>query len=207
MTSPLYASRRAMRIAIDIDSTLHHYWDLFALLARRRFGVDAGLRGAGHVGHRAAAPRAGRSARRRDATGPSTCSAAEPYAGAVETVARLARGRPLHPHHEPPLDRRARGDRRVARADRPAVRRPALLVGQDHPLRRDRHRRADRRQPAEHPARAGGRASSRRRSRTRGTASCAPRRAIVCAADWHELAEQLAPLLDGAGTPTPVQRG
>ena len=28
-----------MRIAIDIDSTLHHYWDLFAQLARRRFGV------------------------------------------------------------------------------------------------------------------------------------------------------------------------
>jgi uncharacterized HAD superfamily protein len=28
-----------MRIGIDIDSTLHHYWDLFALLARRRFGV------------------------------------------------------------------------------------------------------------------------------------------------------------------------
>ena len=28
-----------MRIAIDIDSTLHHYWDLFALLARRRFGI------------------------------------------------------------------------------------------------------------------------------------------------------------------------
>jgi uncharacterized HAD superfamily protein len=29
-----------MRIAIDIDSTLHQYWDLFALLARRRFGVS-----------------------------------------------------------------------------------------------------------------------------------------------------------------------
>ena len=29
-----------MRIAIDIDSTLHHYWDLFADSARRRFGVD-----------------------------------------------------------------------------------------------------------------------------------------------------------------------
>jgi uncharacterized HAD superfamily protein len=28
-----------MRIAVDIDSTLHHYWDLFAQLARRRFGV------------------------------------------------------------------------------------------------------------------------------------------------------------------------
>jgi hypothetical protein len=29
-----------MRIAIDIDSTLHHYWDLLSDAARRRFGVD-----------------------------------------------------------------------------------------------------------------------------------------------------------------------
>ena len=29
-----------MRIAIDIDSTLHHYWDQFADAARRRFGID-----------------------------------------------------------------------------------------------------------------------------------------------------------------------
>jgi hypothetical protein len=29
-----------MRIAIDIDSTLHHYWDQLAAAARRRFGVD-----------------------------------------------------------------------------------------------------------------------------------------------------------------------
>jgi len=28
-----------MRIAIDIDSTLHDYWQLFSRLARRRFGV------------------------------------------------------------------------------------------------------------------------------------------------------------------------
>jgi uncharacterized protein len=28
-----------MRIAIDIDSTLHHYWDLLEEVARRRFGV------------------------------------------------------------------------------------------------------------------------------------------------------------------------
>jgi uncharacterized HAD superfamily protein len=28
-----------MRIAIDIDSTLHPYWDLLATLARKRFGV------------------------------------------------------------------------------------------------------------------------------------------------------------------------
>ena len=29
-----------MRIAIDIDSTLHHYWDRLSEAARRRFGVD-----------------------------------------------------------------------------------------------------------------------------------------------------------------------
>jgi hypothetical protein len=29
-----------MRIAIDIDSTLHHYWDRLSDAARRRFGVD-----------------------------------------------------------------------------------------------------------------------------------------------------------------------
>ncbi len=29
-----------MRIAIDIDSTLHHYWDTLSDAARRRFGID-----------------------------------------------------------------------------------------------------------------------------------------------------------------------
>ena len=29
-----------MKIAIDIDSTLHHYWDVLAGAARRRFGVE-----------------------------------------------------------------------------------------------------------------------------------------------------------------------
>ncbi len=29
-----------MRIAIDIDSTLHHYWDLLSSSAKRRFGID-----------------------------------------------------------------------------------------------------------------------------------------------------------------------
>src|SRR4051794_15015679 len=30
----------SMRIAIDIDSTLHHYWDVLSDAAQRRFGVD-----------------------------------------------------------------------------------------------------------------------------------------------------------------------
>jgi uncharacterized protein len=29
-----------VRIAVDIDSTLHHYWDQLAVIAKRRFGVD-----------------------------------------------------------------------------------------------------------------------------------------------------------------------
>ena len=33
------STARAMKIAIDIDSTLHHYWDLLASATQRRFGV------------------------------------------------------------------------------------------------------------------------------------------------------------------------
>jgi hypothetical protein len=29
-----------MRIAIDVDSTLHHYWDLLSEISRRRFGIE-----------------------------------------------------------------------------------------------------------------------------------------------------------------------
>jgi uncharacterized protein len=29
-----------MRIAIDIDSTLHHYWDTLSAAAKRRFGIE-----------------------------------------------------------------------------------------------------------------------------------------------------------------------
>ena len=29
-----------MRIAIDIDSTLHHYWPMLSAAAKRRFGID-----------------------------------------------------------------------------------------------------------------------------------------------------------------------
>ena len=32
--------RGAVRIAIDIDSTLHHYWDQFSGVVCRRYGVD-----------------------------------------------------------------------------------------------------------------------------------------------------------------------
>jgi hypothetical protein len=96
-----------MRIAIDIDSTLHHYWDLFALLARRRFGVAlpydeqvtwdivqlrreqiAALVAESHL--------------------PEHVLAAEPYADAVETVAAWhAAGHFIHvtSHRSPDVKR------------------------------------------------------------------------------------------------------
>ena len=36
----VYGTRTIARIALDIDSTLHHYWDLLDSIARRRFGVE-----------------------------------------------------------------------------------------------------------------------------------------------------------------------
>jgi FMN phosphatase YigB (HAD superfamily) len=75
----------AVRIAIDIDSTLHHYWDVLAGVAKKRFGVELAydrqtvwdidvlrpeqLRAAVRETHRA-----------------EHILAAEPYPGAVETV-------------------------------------------------------------------------------------------------------------------------
>jgi beta-phosphoglucomutase-like phosphatase (HAD superfamily) len=35
-----YGTRAIARIALDIDSTLHHYWDLLDSIARERFGVE-----------------------------------------------------------------------------------------------------------------------------------------------------------------------
>lgn len=85
-----------MRIAIDIDSTLHHYWDQLRPIARRRFGVELPyeeqvtwaidllrpeqLRACIEETHRA-----------------EHVLAARPYPGAVETVARWhAEGHYIH---------------------------------------------------------------------------------------------------------------
>ena len=80
-----------MKIAIDIDSTLHHYWDVLSDAARERFGIDLPyeeqyqwgitrlkaeqLKCVVDATHREAAILAGR-----------------PYPGAVETVNRWAEG-------------------------------------------------------------------------------------------------------------------
>ena len=73
------------RIAIDIDSTLHHYWDLLQRVARERYGVDLPYEEQRDWGI---------TALERDALvhcveethSDENIAAAEPYPGAVETV-------------------------------------------------------------------------------------------------------------------------
>jgi hypothetical protein len=75
-----------MRIAIDIDSTLHHYWDQFADAARRRFGVELDYEEqvTWEIGLL-------RPEQLRACVAETHCAdivlASEPYPGAVETVA------------------------------------------------------------------------------------------------------------------------
>ncbi len=76
-----------MRIAIDIDSTLHHYWDGLSAAARRRFGID--LPYAEQVDWRISRLRPEQlrlcvEETHRD----QSIAAAEPYPGAVAAVRR-----------------------------------------------------------------------------------------------------------------------
>jgi uncharacterized protein len=74
-----------LRIAIDIDSTLHHYWDQFSAAAKRRFGVDLPYRDQMWriESLRPEQVKACVDETHRD----EQILAAEPYAGAVEAIA------------------------------------------------------------------------------------------------------------------------
>ena len=177
-----------MRIAIDIDSTLHHYWDGSSDAAQRRFGVDLPYERAVHVGdhpparraaarlHRGHALRRGHRPRRALPATRSRPSTRWHAAGHFIHITSH-RAERCHDATERWLD-----------ADRPELRRAALLLRQGQPLRRDRHRRAHRRQPGQPRARDRARASPPPRSCTPGTATSARRRPIICAEDWPGLA-------------------
>ena len=76
-----------MRIAIDIDSTLHHYWDQFADAAKRRFGIDLPYeRQIGWAVERLRPEQL--RACVRETHRDENVLAAVPYAGAVEAVRR-----------------------------------------------------------------------------------------------------------------------
>lgn len=73
------------RIAIDIDSTLHHYWDLFRGIVRERYGVDLAYETQTDWGI-AAIPQEHLRAAVMETHSDENIAAAEPYPGAVETV-------------------------------------------------------------------------------------------------------------------------
>jgi hypothetical protein len=85
-----------VKIAIDIDSTLHHYWDLLSGAAQRRFGIELPYEQQFTWGITLL-----REEQLRVCIEETHCEAVilggEPYAGAVETVARWhAEGHFIH---------------------------------------------------------------------------------------------------------------
>ena len=73
------------RIALDIDSTLHHYWDLFRSIVNERFGVDLTYEAQTDWGITRLPQEHVRQAV-TETHSDENIAAAEPYPGAVETV-------------------------------------------------------------------------------------------------------------------------
>jgi uncharacterized HAD superfamily protein len=73
------------RIAIDIDSTLHHYWDLFRSIVNERFGVDLAYESQTDWGITKLPQESLREAV-KETHSDANIAAAEPYDGAVQTV-------------------------------------------------------------------------------------------------------------------------
>ncbi len=74
-----------MRIAIDIDSTLHNYWDQFSVVVKRRFDIDLPYEGQKTWAIGRLAPEQVHEAV-LETHSPLLIAAAVPYPGAVETV-------------------------------------------------------------------------------------------------------------------------
>jgi uncharacterized protein len=73
------------RIAIDIDSTLHHYWDLFRSIVHARYGVDLAYEDQTDWGITRIPQEYVRQAV-SETHSDENIAAAEPYPGAAETV-------------------------------------------------------------------------------------------------------------------------
>jgi uncharacterized protein len=74
-----------VRIAVDIDSTLHHYWDTLAAVAKKRFGVDLPYERQTVWEIDSLRPEQVRAAV-EETHRPEHIAAAEPYPEAVETL-------------------------------------------------------------------------------------------------------------------------
>src|SRR5918997_6771775 len=84
-TAELPYQRPVMNIAIDIDSTLHHYWDQLSAAAQRRFGIALPYDERLTWGITLLRPEQIRACV-RETHSEALVLAAEPYPGAVETV-------------------------------------------------------------------------------------------------------------------------
>jgi len=73
------------RIALDIDSTLHHYWELFRSIVNERYGVDLEYESQTHWGG-THLPEEHLRAAVMETHSDENIAAADPYPGAVETV-------------------------------------------------------------------------------------------------------------------------
>ena len=73
------------RIALDIDSTLHHYWDLFRSIVNERYGVDLDYEAQTGWGI-TRLPQEHVRAAVMETHSDENIAAAEPYPGAVEAV-------------------------------------------------------------------------------------------------------------------------
>jgi uncharacterized protein len=76
-----------MRIALDIDSTLHHYWDTLSAAARDRFGIELPYEEQFDWGITRLKPKQLELVI-ADTHSDAAILAGQPYPGAVETVAR-----------------------------------------------------------------------------------------------------------------------
>ena len=104
-----------MRIAIDIDSTLHHYWDVLSDVSRRRFGIELPYEEQFSWGITRLRPEqlalciAESHCEERILRRPA-------LPGRGRGRPRLARAGPLRAHHEPPSRRRAPATRAGSRS-------------------------------------------------------------------------------------------
>ena len=84
------------RLALDIDSTLHHYWDLFRSIVRERTGIDLAYEDQTDWGITRISQERLREAV-METHSDDNIAAAQPYPGAVETVqAWHAQGHWIH---------------------------------------------------------------------------------------------------------------
>jgi beta-phosphoglucomutase-like phosphatase (HAD superfamily) len=107
------------RIALDIDSTLHHYWDLLDSIARERFGVSLPYHEQSEWGI-TQLERAELVAAIEETHSEENIVGAEPYPGAVEAVARWhEQGHWIHVTSHRAVTTREATERWLARIEMP----------------------------------------------------------------------------------------